>query len=79
MFHSAEYTTLIKGDDEIVIKPFIDFKAIPAGYKASSSAIIRNQDNEVVMILIPGTTTSELKLPQKKTIRKKPIKKQEKT
>jgi len=78
MFYSAEYTTLTKGDDEIVIKPFVDFKTIPAGYKTSSSAIIRNKDNEVVMILIPGTTTSELKLQQKKTIKKKPIKKQEK-
>lgn len=61
MFITDEYTTLTKGDKEIVILPNKPFEGIPAGYKISASALIKNDKGKVIHILKPGQITTELK------------------
>jgi len=70
MFHTCAYTILKKDDTEIVIKPYTKFNNIPSGYTPSASAIIRDEDGKVVMILSPGKVTTDLGIPKKKVVKK---------
>ena len=60
-FVTNEYTRLVKDNDEVVIKPNIEFESIPAGYKVTAYAVIKNEKGAVVAILKPGSITEELK------------------
>ncbi len=61
MFITKEFTTLVKGDETIRILPGVEFDYIPAGYKITAYALIKDKENNVIAALHPGDTTKELK------------------